>query len=78
MSAESVCRSCGAPIWWLFHERTQKRAPIESTASPIGNVVVDLTAQTWRLRDPVKDVDQPRHRNHFAACPQSRDWRRAG
>lgn len=73
----TTCRSCGAPIFWAIADA--KRKPINAEPSADGNVRVapdrrrcvthprieaeNLRGKGWRL-----------HTNHFATCPQARQW----
>jgi hypothetical protein len=57
------CRTCGAGVLWLKHERTGKVAPIDARVYADGNVVVDLDAGTYRIVAP-----QEAHKNHLATC----------
>ena len=71
-----TCRSCHAPVIWLEHVRTGKRAPIDAVAAPEGNIVVNEAAGTYRIAENRDLVDrEPLHTNHFATCPQSAAWR---
>jgi len=78
----SACRSCGAPVWRLRNDNTGKTAPIEQAADSAGNVLVDLDAGTYHVlgrpadRDAAGDAGLVLHRNHFASCPQAREWAR--
>ncbi len=49
MAKTSACKSCGAPIYWLKHEATGKRAPIDTPPSPSGNCLVNLAEGTYRI-----------------------------
>ena len=74
------CRSCQAPVLWLEHERTAKRAPIDAEPTEVGNIVVDDVGGTYsvvagQVRDNLVDAGMPLHTNHFATCPQQTAWR---
>jgi hypothetical protein len=64
----------------LVHERTGKKAPIETSYSPKGNIEVDLLEGTYRV---VAGLNLERARvsgrelrlNHFASCGAAREWR---
>lgn len=43
------CPNCGTPVYKLRHERTKRVALIEADPNPIGDVLVDLDAGTYRL-----------------------------
>lgn len=76
MTETGVCRTCGAPVLWLRHERTQKIAPIERDPSPLGNVVVDCSAGTYRLVTVHHDPQTNYRLNHYARCRDASFWRR--
>lgn len=70
------CRSCRAPVIWLEHVRTGKRAPIDAVPTPEGNIVVNEAAGTYRIAETPDLVDrEPLHTNHFATCPQAPAWK---
>lgn len=73
------CRSCGAPIYWLANETTQKMAPIDTNPTPWGSVVV-LQEGTYRvLRAGERETyEGPRYTNHFQTCEHSKQWSRGG
>jgi hypothetical protein len=58
------CRTRGAGILWLKHERTGKVAPIDARVYADGNVVVDLAAGTYGIVAPPQEA----HKNHWATC----------
>ncbi len=68
MAAVSHCRSCGAAIYWLRHEKTGKLAPIDAAPSPNGNCLLNLKDGTYRL---ALGQDGTLHIHHFATCPQA-------
>jgi len=78
----SACRSCRAPVWRLRNDNTGNTAPIEQRADPTGNVLVDLDAGTYHVlgrpadRLAARAAGMTLHRNHFAGCPQARQWAR--
>jgi hypothetical protein len=69
------CRSCGAPVWFLRHERSGKLAPVEQATSPAGNAVANLPEASYRL---ARAGDEPAERRwmHHITCPQGKAWRR--
>lgn len=80
MSEVNTCRTCGAPIFWLKHERTQKAAPIDARTDPSGNIRIDLVTRTYRMasaseRETHKDW---LHTNHFMTCPDAPHWKAHG
>jgi hypothetical protein len=64
-----TCRSCGAPILWVFTEGG-KRMPVD--AKPASGLVLD---------DPESPTPTARIRrvytSHFATCPQAAQHRKA-
>jgi len=84
MNAEkSVCGSCGAPIWWLKHERTGKPAPIDFYHNQEGNIIIALELGVYAVApkaqaEEMRRAGEPLHTNHFMTCPQSKTWRKAG
>jgi hypothetical protein len=68
------CPSCGAAVFWLEHERTGERAPIDADSSPEGNIEVDLPSGTYRVlsgfdRDEAVAGGEQLRSNHFQTCP---------
>lgn len=72
------CRSCGAPVLWRAHAKTNRLAPIDARPNPQGNVYLlpderyeVLTAAQrkagWVPRTPL-------HTNHFQTCPHAKGW----
>lgn len=41
----SACKSCGAPVEWREHIETGRRAPVNVTPDPKGNVVLEGEVQ---------------------------------
>ena len=68
MAKTSACTSCGAPIYWLKHEKTGKLAPIDAAPSANGNCLVNLQDSTYRL---ALGQSGTLYTNHFATCPQA-------
>jgi hypothetical protein len=62
---EHQCKACRAPIWYLRHAKTGKRAPIDVALSERGNIVVDLAHETYTVGKPGPGG----HLNHFVTCP---------
>jgi hypothetical protein len=60
MAKTSACTSCGAPIYWLKHEKTGKLAPIDVTPNLTGNCLVNVAEGTYRLA-----------RGQGGTCPQA-------
>jgi hypothetical protein len=67
------CRSCGAAVVWLVHERTGRPAPVDAEPDPAGNVE-PLDGGRYRIAPP--DLfGGPRHMPHYATCPDAAAWR---
>ena len=74
----SRCRSCGAPVYWLAHERTGKTAPINATPDPErGSIEVNRDRRTYAIL-PVHRAIAARYAapdavytNHFMTCPHA-------
>ena len=76
---QARCASCNTSIYWLRHERTGTRAPIEVQGGIAGNIAIDLDAGTWRIVPPAKRYEyELLYFNHYAHCPQAQVWRKAG
>jgi uncharacterized protein involved in high-affinity Fe2+ transport len=76
-----TCRSCDAPVMWLENETTGKRAPIDREPTEGGNIEIDQAAGRYRVlleleRPQAQERGAPLHMNHFATCPQARNWKR--
>jgi hypothetical protein len=73
-----ACRSCKAPIIWLEHVRTGKRAPIDAAPTPEGNIVVSLPSGTYRIAETPDLVErEPLHTNHDDTHPACAVWQAA-
>lgn len=72
------CRSCGAPVVWLRHERTGKAAPIDAIAvREGGNILLDRAAGTYRLVPQGEPARHPMlYINHFAVYPHAAQHKR--
>ncbi|MDP9350374.1 MAG: hypothetical protein M3P51_02360 [Chloroflexota bacterium] len=75
------CRSCGAPVIWLRHDRTGNLAPIDAEPGGNGNCLpipsghyVNLTP--LEMLDP--DNQGKVHTNHFQTCKDKEMWRNHG
>ncbi len=78
------CKSCGARIAWVKHERTGNTAPIDSTPVPDGPITLNIgtdgheiisyhvLSKAERAAPPTPEV--PRYTNHFQSCPQAKTW----
>ncbi len=66
------CSSCRHLIFWLEHQRTKKKAPIDQFPVEGGNIEVDQTFGRYRVvpkaeREGRVDL----HVNHFVTCPNA-------
>lgn len=72
------CTACPAPVFWLLHHITGKRAPIDVVASSTGNVRIIGRTHTYEITTAPTTPDDPhRHTSHFVTCPQAQRFRRA-
>lgn len=76
MADVTQCRSCGVSVMWLRGASTGRLAPIESEPAADGNLHIDLEKGTYHLANVGCPKDAPRYVNHFARCPQAREWKR--
>lgn len=74
---DSVCRSCRAPILWREHVGTGRRAPIDATPDPAGNVVL-VDPRSYTLLGAGDSPEVPRYTNHFQTCPNADRHHRDG
>lgn len=93
LPGSSLCRSCGAEVFWLKHEKTGKPAPINVAGDPQGNITVSLSAGTYRVESKARleemraEIEEREagapwphvlHTNHFQTCPAAGAWKRHG
>lgn len=76
------CRSCKAPIWWVVHEATGKRMPLDLKSDPRGNIIITGEPDpggtediTYRVATPDDAGVSDRYISHFATCPTATAWR---
>lgn len=72
----SRCRSCGAAVLWCRAAASGKQMPVDLEPAEDGNLSlsVDLFGARIAVVDPYAPM--PRHKSHFATCPQADQWRR--
>lgn len=76
------CEGCNAEITWFENEKTGRRAPVDLTPSPTGNVTLNFRAGTYRvltkeeMSPSLFGDEEPRFTLHFATCPQADHFRR--
>jgi hypothetical protein len=73
-----ACRTCGASIVWA-KTPTGKSMPVDFEPASGGNVILDEGPEGLLavLCHESAVVDKPRHKAHFATCPQAAEHRRA-
>ncbi len=74
------CRSCMAPIVWaVTQDGTGKVMPVDGPLTDDGNVFLQLSPAGTVLAHVLGQAalfdDGPRHRPHFATCPDADSWR---
>lgn len=73
----SVCRSCGARVWWALTDKN-KRIPLDEP-SPDGNLYVTrMDGGGLRATMFEPDLDPSKYhrtKSHFATCPQADEHR---
>lgn len=77
---QTLCASCGEPIFWLKHHRTKRLAPIEAKHSPDGNVLTDVRNGRYTIATAIERATyrEHLHLNHFVTCPQREIYRKQG
>jgi hypothetical protein len=75
----SKCRSCKAPIMWLEHVVSRKKAPIDAEPVADGNILADPALGTYSVltRDAVVPPGAARYTNHFQTCPDAKSFKRS-
>ncbi len=75
----SKCRSCSAPVLWVTWA-SEKKMPIDTTPSPVGNVVVTHRQKENVLFvekfDPALHENRKRYTSHFSTCPNADQHRK--
>lgn len=85
----SRCRSCRAEIIWVVLAPKGRPHPVDAEPRSDGSIrIVDgPPAGLWPHRAlrayvlPIEErgpLDEPLYVSHFATCPESARWRRAG
>jgi hypothetical protein len=69
----SNCRSCTAPITWVYTQGGQ-RTPLDEQPEPAGEWVL-IGRTTVRKAQP-DDDPKLRFVSHWATCPDASKWRR--
>lgn len=70
----SFCKSCGAKIDWYRSADTGKWMPLDPGPSEVGNVRVDVVANTVSVVAP--GTHSPLYLSHFATCKDAAKHRR--
>jgi len=74
----SRCSSCDAPIIWAVTD-AGKRMPLDAEPAPDGNVVLTRVGGQARARKGSEfGPNMPRHKSHFATCPNANQHRGKG
>jgi hypothetical protein len=73
----NTCRSCGAPVIWVAHKVTGKRAPLDEQPTTAGNIAIESGGyRVLGKSERAHWVGQlPLYTNHFATCKQASQWR---
>ena len=71
----SRCRSCDAEIVWAITS-AGRRMPVDAAVDDGGNLVLVPDGDDPLVLVVGADDTRPRHRPHFATCPDADDWRR--
>jgi len=72
----SLCRSCGARIVWATTP-TGASMPVDAAPAADGDRVLYPGPRGWLvLRVHESDDGKPRHKSHFATCPNAGAHRR--
>lgn len=77
MTAPGRCRSCGAPILWAT-TASGRKMPVD--AEPVADGTLVLRERDGEVfvvvaANAESNVVGPRHRAHFATCPDAESWR---
>lgn len=72
---KSACRSCGAEIIWAITP-AGRRMPVDAAPDPTGTLRLAQEPYNVTVVVAGPSDEEPRHRPHFATCPQANEWRR--
>jgi hypothetical protein len=72
--ATTLCRSCGAPVFFRIHVVSNKSMPIDARPNPSGNVVLEGERFFRVTSEPTPGVT--RYTSHFQTCPNARAWKK--
>lgn len=80
------CRSCEAPVIWAVNTATRKRSLLDADPSEEGNCVFvhnpgmggDPEYQVLSKKELAGPATEPRHKSHFATCPNASKHRNGG
>lgn len=80
------CQGCNAEVLWLENAKTGRRAPVNPSPDPSGNVVIEggryrVLTKKEQAEPPVSLFDMgeaqgQRHTLHFSTCPNADHFRR--
>ena len=71
----ATCQSCAAPIVWAMTDRG-RRMPVDVEPVDDGNLVLVWRGDVLTVAVVGHEDRRPRHRAHFATCPDAASWRR--
>lgn len=77
MMRVSECRSCKAPIIWAW-TTSHRRMPVDADPTENGTLILTELAGEVCVDVSTGDEETPRHRAHFATCPDADSWRKRG
>ncbi len=78
------CSACPALVYWAKNDKTWKPAPIDAVNDPAGNIITfhrgESREKYYRVigeneRRGFAVAGTPMHTNHFATCPNAKQFR---
>jgi hypothetical protein len=72
------CRSCGLPIIWRKHERTERSMPIDAAPAAYGTLWLNPDGRTYRIETGGLKLSFAGrlHHSHYETCPAAAEWRK--
>lgn len=72
------CQACGAEIFFVKSEHSERRIPLDAKPRPDGNVVLLPGSRARYLRKdaPPAENGSKRYVSHFATCPEAAKFRK--
>ena len=76
---KAKCRTCNAPIIWVYMAASGRLMPLDDKPADDGTVwIVDGKGVTAGNVSMFEDMLQgPKYKSHFATCPQAQEHRKA-